>query len=224
MKQWLIASVSLLAIAGSLVTVQRHRHPEPPPLKLGPFLCYGEVIAQESAALIKSHGQIVLWRPKFNTPSRRLDAVVDAFRESVLKTGSRSIVAEEQDTILEDGRLGEMETCPVTATRLRELLQKHPQADLLVLVGGAPRLSDAELKQLPKHGPKVFIAILGGDPLNKSVFNSRLVQAAIVPRLADGPPETPAQTDVDRFDDNYMLVTPQTAHWLDWVPASAAAK
>src|SRR5438093_221905 len=149
MNRRLIGLLICLAILGMLTIGQRVTRSKRPALKVGPFVRFGQVVAQRATELTGGTGNIVLWSPTFKSPAQRMASAVDGFRQAMKQAGSLAIVADEHDAVARDGLSGEMDMCALSPERLLDLLQKHHNASLVVIFGGLPQVNDALLARLP---------------------------------------------------------------------------
>jgi hypothetical protein len=179
----------------------------PGKVEVGPAAALGEVAASESANLLGNSGQIVILVSETDKDSSTaLGIAFKAFTEALKNTGLK-VVATETIRLPELVLSG---TDPVPADRFLELVSKHAAVDALISFVGVPRLSAAQITQLPPQRPKIVVAAVFNPP-SKMLFAQGVVHLAILPRRATTPAEKPPRTAREWFEANYQVVTPETA-------------
>ncbi len=170
----------------------------------------GQRLAMEVGQLIKREGRIVVITvdPKLN-PTGELQ--LKPFLESIGRTKGITVAAVET---LGKAANAPGETAPLpgrglSAADFERILAKHSQADALVSLVGPPLLTPEQLRRLSAGKmPLVALTLVGFDredigPALKQLFQSRIVQLAVLPRTA---PE-PAHKKMGPFDRYYQIIT-----------------
>jgi len=161
----------------------------------------GEIMAEQTAQLIGSKGNLVLITiPTASEPE--LKTQLEAFHLKLKKLGDYEIKEHELDTkdqakyALGSGLSGR---------RFVRAVKNNPKANGIVSFVGAPRLSDEEIAQLTKT-PKFIAESRSPDHLPK-LFDKQIIQVAVVSRFvfpAPGPREP--KTAQEWFDKRYQLI------------------
>jgi hypothetical protein len=99
----------------------------------------------------------------------------------------------------------------LSADQLFKALATHANVGAVVLFMGFPPLADAELESLKKSKAKIIV-VSALHPDYKRLLQRQAIHLAIVPRPANELPEArAAQTLRERFDQEYMIITPAEA-------------
>ncbi len=218
-KRPLIVLISILVIVGSLVSIFLSQRRRSVKINLKPFEHLGVVMGEKVIALDDNNGPVVLWRMKSQVKIPVVDVPIKYFKDALDKKGLELIMEEnvinagQPPLMVPDMMMGGM-----AGDKFLALLNKYPNAGVLVLFGNTPYLTDEQLRSLPQHRPKVFVVAMHDLP-RKSLFENGIIQAAIVPRFQQPPAggnTNEPQTSTDWFDRYYMVVDPQTASTLPW--------
>ena len=204
MKQRILIGVSVLAIALALFFIYRRLHPQP---VLSFDVYFGDAVYQKTAPLAQEKKKVVVWCARLRIPMPELDAIIKEYRRTAKRDGHISIIAEERDPFEPNKGFGELFNYVSSATRVRELLAKYPQADLIVMFNGDPDFTGIDLAQLPNPHPKFFVVQYQELTLDKSQFANPLFAGAIVPSQVL--PTGPLKTDAEKFDAYYKFVMPE---------------
>ena len=174
----------------------------------------GEVLAQETARLIHTQGQVVI----VTMDSRRepeLKAQMEVFEKTLKKLGRISI--RELPVETEDKpqyRTG----AGLSSRRFLRILKKAGTADAIVSFIGAPRMTEEELAQIEK-APK-FVAECRSPDRIKRLFDKGVLQVAVINRFEyPAPVKHNPKTPKQWFEKYYQVVTAENASIL---PKSAA--
>jgi len=166
----------------------------------------GEVLAQETAKLIQSNGQVVIITMD-TSKFPELKTQLRAFEKALKALGPMSVKELPMDT--EDKpqyRTG----AGLSSRRFLRLLKKTGSAKAIVSFIGAPRMTDEEFAQVEK-APK-FIAECRSPDKVKKLFEKNVLQVAVINRF-DYPapikhnPKTPKQW----FEKYYQVIKADTA-------------
>jgi len=166
----------------------------------------GEVLAQETAKLIQSNGQVVIITMD-TSKFPELKTQLRAFEKALKALGPMSVKELPMDT--EDKpqyRTG----AGLSSRRFLRLLKKTGSAKAIVSFIGAPRMTDEEFAQVEK-APK-FIAECRSPDKVKKLFEKNILQVAVINRF-DYPapikhnPKTPKQW----FEKYYQVIKADTA-------------
>jgi len=204
-KEILIAGASLAAIIGSGVWIYFTQFAQPA-FNVVLHESVGEVLAQETAKLIQSNGQVVIITMD-TTKVPELKTQLRAFEKALKALGPMSVKELPMDT--EDKpqyRTG----AGLSSRRFLRLLKKTGNAKAIVSFIGAPRMTDDELAQVEK-APK-FVAECRSPDKVKKLFEKNILHVAVINRF-DYPapikhnPKTPKQW----FEKYYQVIKSETA-------------
>jgi len=202
----LVASLAVGAVAVSLYFAFAGRSPR---IDLNPYEALGAVTAEETAKLLNNKGQVlVLARDTGPDKNPSVEAELKAFRQTLKKHAGLSQVTEK---ILAPPMLMMATGGGVPPEQLFKALATHANVSALVLFGGLPPLAEPELETLRKSGVKIVV-VSSFHPGYRRLLQQQVVHRAIVPR-PDAPPAgaQPPRTLRERFDQDYLIVTPADA-------------
>jgi hypothetical protein len=151
----LIAIVCAVALLGSLMSLARGCRGKPS-VKLGPYEALGARAADETAALLRQNGCVLILAADLDSPV--IAAEVGQFQKTLCKNPGLSIAAVEI-----------IQTDPLRSAQFVSLLKKHAGVAAVVSFYGFPVFTDDELAQLPQPLPKI-VAILSGDDGARRLF------------------------------------------------------
>jgi hypothetical protein len=164
----------------------------------------GQVIAEETLALIGSNGEVVVLviEPgKFPTIKAQLASFLKTMKNT---EGTKVKVAElKADKPKYDLGSG------LSARRLLKEYKKYPHAAAIVSFIGLPNLEnleDRDLSQLKEKTPKLIVEERSVKKL-RHAFEKQIVELAIVPRFAFPAPIRTPQTPHEWFDKHFQIVT-----------------
>ena len=195
------AVVAVLAIVVSLVSLYRTMVvPAAPENSRQPYVGLGQVLGEETAKSLGDHGRVVvvIWDDN-NQSGNPLTDALEAFRGVLKKHPNIHITATDAIRI-ETNKF--MMVGELTSETFNELLEKHSQADGLVLFTGLPPLESQPPIQVPTPHPQI-IAVQIKSPLTKAYFDRQIVSVAISsserpPTSTAANPKTPREW-FDRF-------------------------
>ncbi len=210
MKQKLLAALAIILFAVGFFRIYRVLNPPPTPMALGLYDYSGQAISQKVLTSNKGSRHIILWHPQLSPTSDPLDVTLETFRQSFLKEPGNTITAEEMDPYKRRGPCPDLTAYPVTAERVRELQQKYPQADLLVIFSGKPKFPPpAAAGTLPK----VFVVTLIGMRLDAEIYTNPQFAGSLEPSnkpwIAQSVPGR--FTDVEIFEHTFQFFPPGIA-------------
>ncbi|MDD2710959.1 MAG: hypothetical protein PHV34_23525 [Verrucomicrobiae bacterium] len=204
-----VTVVSILLIIASLTSIYftQCSGTGTPKLDLTPYQTMGEVTAQETSKMLENKGQIVLMTMDLQKqPNVVIDASLKSFQEAIKKTGVAVKAIEAYSPGTNDMEFMMMESLPPSF--YIRTVEKHSDADALVSFLGAPRLTDEQLRALPQKLPKLVAIASFGPPFEiKKLFEERVLNLAIVPRMTPPDPNKKPSTPREKFDANFQVVT-----------------
>jgi len=204
-KEILMAAGSMAVIVASGVWIYFTQFAQPA-FNMVLHESVGEVLAQETAKLIQSNGQVVIITMD-TSKFPELKTQLRAFEKALKALGPMSVKELPMDT--EDKpqyRTG----AGLSSRRFLRLLKKTGSAKAIVSFIGAPRMTDEEFAQVEK-APK-FIAECRSPDKVKKLFEKNILQVAVINRF-DYPapikhnPKTPKQW----FEKYYQVIKADTA-------------
>ncbi len=169
----------------------------------------GEVLAEQTAALIGKKGRIVTIAIE-TKEWPELKTQIDAFKAALKKLGNYDVREYEMDT-KDQPKYGV--GTGLSGRRYVRTVRKNENADVFVSFVGAPKLSDEEVAELTRK-PKLVAESRSPDYL-PSLFSNQLITVAVVSRFqfpspASGDPKSPQEW----FTKRYQVVTAETAATL----------
>lgn len=172
------------------------------------FTALGEVMAEKTTQLGDGKGTLVLVvAERDDHQSTDYGLAADIFRKTLGK-GMQVVATEVVKTppVLTRG------VEPLAAEKFSELLQKYSQTDCLISFVGVPRLTAAQIAQLPSPRPRVVAVITYNAP-TKAMFANKLLSLAAV--FKPGSQEAVLSGSAQEiFDAQYQLVAPDTVSLL----------
>ena len=202
----LVASLAAGAVAASLYFAIAGRSPR---IDLNPYTALGAVTAEETAKLLGNKGQVlVMARDTGADKNPSVEAELKAFRQTLKKHAGLSQVTER---ILATPMLMMATGGGVPPDQLFKALATHANVGALVLFCGLPPLADPELETLKKSGVRIVV-VSSFQPGYRLLLEQQVIHLAIVPRPDAPPPGAqPPRTLRERFDQDYLIVTPAAA-------------
>ncbi len=203
----------IAASLSSLLLTTCEFQPSLPKANLLPYQGTGQVLAEETAKLLGNKGKIVvLVMDTGQVEITADDPRMNAFTEAIKGQKDITVMAVEKisPSLMIRSPAGKM----LRAEPFLEIFQQYPNVDAIVSLIGVPRLADEQIGGLAQNRPK-FVAV--SDPATssselKKLFEAQVLQLAIAPR---GHPSTnggkPPSTPREWFDQNYIVVTPESA-------------
>lgn len=202
-KDLMVGSVAVAAIVMAVYWGLKGHSPR---IDLDPYEVLGAVTAEETAKLLGAPGPVlVMARGAGGHENPSVEAQLKAFARSLKKQDglSQITVRVEATPMLMMATGG-----GIPPERLFEALAKHANVAAVVLFGGLPALSDPEVEALRKRAVKVVV-VSSFRPDYERLLEQGVLHLAVVPRPDPPPPEVrPSRTLRERFDQEYVLVTP----------------
>ena len=205
-KDVIVVSLALGAAVASLYFGFAGRSPQ---INLDAYEVLGAVTAEETAKLLADHGLVlVMARDSGADKNPSVEAELDAFQQTLKKhPGLRLVTERVQVTPMLMMATGG----GVPPDQLFKALQTHTNVGALVLFFGFPPLADPELEALAKSGVKTVV-VSSFHPDYQRLLERRAIHLAIVPRSeAPSPGSQAPRTVRERFDQDYIIVTPVEA-------------
>jgi len=205
-RDTVVVSLAVGAAAVSLYSAFPGRSPK---IDLNPYEAVGAVAAEETAKLLGNQGRVlVMARDTGAEKNPSVEAELKAFRRTLKKHAGLSQVTEN---IRATPMLMMATGGGVPPDQLFKALETHANVGALVLFCGMPPLADPELETLRKHGVKTVV-VSSFYPGYRLLLEQQVIHLAIVPRPdAPAPGAPPPRTLRERFDQDYMIVTPAEA-------------
>ena len=212
-KEILLLSGSLAAIIGSSLWIYFTQFAQPA-FNVPLHQRVGEVLAQETARLIHTQGQVVVVTMDASKEPE-LKAQMQIFEKTLKKLGPISIKELPVET---DDKPHYRTGAGLSSRRFLRILKKSATADAIVSFIGAPRMTEEELAQVDK-APK-FVAECRSPDRIKRLFDKKLLQVAVVNRFEyPAPVKHNPKTPKQWFEKYYQVVTAENASIL---PKNAA--
>jgi len=204
-KEIFIVSGALASIVGSGIWIYFTEFAQPA-FNLPLHERVGEVLAQQTAKLIHSNGQVVVVTMDASK-APELKAQMQVFEKTLKKFGRISIKELPMDT--EDKpqyRTG----AGLSSRRFLRIVKKSAGADAIVSFIGAPRMTEDELAQVEK-APKFVAECRSPDKIRK-LFEKKILQVAVVNRFDyPAPIKHNPKTAKQWFEKYYQVVTAEDA-------------
>ena len=212
-KEILLLSGSLAAIVGSSLWIYFTQFAQPT-FNVPLHQRVGEVLAQETARLIHTQGQVVVVTMDASKEPE-LKAQMQIFEKTLKKLGPINIKELPVET---DDKPHYRTGAGLSSRRFLRILKKSAAADAIVSFIGAPRMTEEELAQVDK-APK-FVAECRSPDRIKRLFDKKLLQVAVVNRFEyPAPVKHNPKTPKQWFEKYYQVVTAENASIL---PKNAA--
>ena len=205
-KDVIVVSLALGAAVVSLYLGFAGRSPK---LNLDPYQVLGAVTAEETAKLLADKGLVLVTaRDTGADKNPSVEAELNAFQQTLKKhPGLRLVTERVQVTPMLMMATGGS----VPPNQLFKVLQTHANLGALVLFFGFPALADPELEAVEKSGVKTVV-VSSFHPDYKRLLERRAIHLAIVPRQEALQPDSQASRTLrERFDQDYVIVTPVEA-------------
>jgi len=172
---------------------------------------YTQVTAQEISHLLGGRGDVVVvsWGPPADDakdPAGPRD--VQAFC-AALKRAGLHLLAKDRVPPVHAGY-----DIVWTAENYRVMLERYPQAGVLVSFVGAPRLSAENIRELPARRPKLVVVRGGDAKITRKLLEQGVVDGAVLPRAEPPSSDRPPKTAREWFDKYYLFITPETVSQL----------
>jgi hypothetical protein len=178
-------------------------------INLDTYEVLGAVAAEETVKLLANNGLVlVMARDTGADKNPSVEAELHAFQQTLKKhRGLRLVTERVQVTPMLMMATGG----GVPPDQLFKALQTHTNVGALVLFFGFPPLADPELEALAKSGVKIIV-VSSFHPNYQRLLERRAIHLAIVPRSeAPSPVSQAPRTLRERFDQDYIIVTPVEA-------------
>jgi hypothetical protein len=201
-----VGTLAVLAIVAAALLLWRQS--ANPRVNLQPSAAVGEVVADEISRLLGGPGKIVILSRQIagdgpNATRERVTSLTAALEHhATLKLAATEWVPRAPAGMMDLGTL--------TAEQFQTALEKHPEANAIVVFAGLPPFSLPLATQLTSRSLKL-ISVSGYGPNIRRWLESKALAIAVVPRTEDLPPGTPApKTNRDWFQREFEILTPET--------------
>jgi len=204
-KRPLLVLVSVIVIVASLISIYLTFRTPTAKFNRKPFEGIGQVVAEQTAKLLKERGEIVVVVMKFdNKHMNALTAPPEAFRAALKSYPGIRIRTTESVSAQPQAMIGPGTS--LSADQFIALLEKHATADALVSFVGVPLFQPADWDKIPRRRPKVIEA--GSySPQIREFLERQIVQVSIQPRFKSFQETNEPVTPREWFDRYYMVVT-----------------
>jgi hypothetical protein len=177
-------------------------------LHAAPFEQVGRVLAAETVRVLGGRGGIVVLRTRVATDPA--DTVLGPATETFFRVlgrapGLRILATEEDEYNPLDQEAGWTRTTMEPA-RFAAFLERHRDADAVVLLGGTPRLRIQDLEKLPSPRPRIVSASILTTP-ERWLLEERVIDSAIVLQPHASTERRPPATPEEAFARRYLVVT-----------------
>jgi len=205
----LLAGLALVAVAAALHFGLGARTTGAARLNLDPYTALGVVTAEETAKLLGEEGRVlVMVRDTGPNTNPSIEAQVKAFQQTLKPRRGVSVVVEKF-------QLTPMQMLAaaggVPTDQLFRALAAHPNTGAVVLFFGLPPLSEKEARALKESGAKLIV-VSSFRPGYRQLMERQVIHRVIAPRPEAPPPgSAPPRTARERFDQDYLLITPAEA-------------
>lgn len=205
-KDVMVASLAAGAAAVSLYFAFAGRSPK---IDLNSYEVLGAVTAEETAKLLGNKGQVlVMARDTGADKNPSVEAELKAFRQTLKQHAGLSQVTER---VLATPMLMMATGGGVPPDQLFKALETHTNVGAVVLFCAVPPLADSESETLKKHGVKTVV-VSSFHPDYRRLLEQQVIHLVIVLRPdAPLPGAQPPRTLRERFDQDYIIVTPADA-------------
>lgn len=211
-KRTAVAVVSILVIIAAVLFITMQQWGRTPKANLDPLATAGEVLADETRALLGGRGQVVV--VTYDTSKMAMpvaEAQLKAFQARLKKEGGVTVKAVEVLPAMPPGMAA------WGGAQYLQLAERHAGADAIVSFVGPPLFTEAELGRLPQQMPRGLVFGNGspGQPMRK-LFERGVIQVAVVHRLVPprSVPGSAASTSRAQFDQQFQVVGKDTAGML----------
>lgn len=197
-----------------LVVFVVRRQSSDPAMNLRPSVAVGEMLAEETTRLLGGKGNIVvIGRVSAKDGQTAGGEQMASFGTAMRRRASPRIAATEW---LPRPPGPMMNAGDLTAERLLQLVEKHPEADAFVVFAGLPPLSASLGEKLTARSLRL-LAVCGYGATVRRWLETRALAVAVVPRFGELPPGTPApKTAKDWFRQEFELLTPESVGHLPY--------
>jgi hypothetical protein len=213
-KRRLVALGCVLVIIATFASIILQYRRKPDMVSLSHYAVAGEMLGMQTAKLLHDQGKIVILA--YDTkqiPVPYATTQLDALRTTVQKKTHLTIEGVES---LNYSSEGVAMTGMFHGETFGTLINKHSGVAAIVSLVGAPTLTDAEIRKLPRDRPKCLIYGIGIPGMQlRRLLHSGIIDAAVVGRFTPFPASaTKPRTNEELFDRHYQIITPSTADSL----------
>lgn len=199
-RKQIVATVAILVIVGSLISLYFTMVPRAPKINRLPFIGLGQVLAEETSKAINGRGRVVAVVTEAHTGSE--SPLHDQFVEfqKTLKAGGVELAATES-VPLEENSI----SMGVSAQNLDAILKKHAAVNAIVLLVGLPELGVQPPITLPARHPAI-ITLQATPSGARSYLERGIATVLILPRMTPGEAAEPT-TPRGWFDKYFEVFT-----------------
>ena len=207
----MMAVVSIVVIAASAMVIALRQFNRNDTVNLDPFAVAGEVMADETRALLGGRGQVVVVTCDTAKAAMPIaTAQQKAFQEQLKRQGGITVAAVEALQVNPSPGMAVW-----SGTQYRQLLERHAGVDAIISFLGPPLFTEAEINHLPAKLPRGLV-IGGGSPGQplRGLFERGVIQVAVVPRLTPPVSGSAPPTGPEQFAQQFQVVRTDTAGTL----------
>jgi ABC-type sugar transport system substrate-binding protein len=191
---------AVLTIAVALLLLNQTLHPKPLDEQVMPQTGVGQVLAEQAAKAMNDKGRVaVVCMP---TGSVESQAQLQGFQRTLGKHKNITIAATTtfKPTEAASGKLN--------FQQFAQVINEHPNADVIVSFLGVTSFTDAQIASLPQPSPKLVVMDWDAGDIQRGM-RAGLVKAAVTSRRLTALPTDDPKTPLQWFGRYYDLVTPQ---------------
>ncbi len=205
-KQTMGVLMAILAIAGSAAWIYYGPSSGSQKFDLNPYHALGAGVAEETAQLFGSKGQVVVIAPgnsEFKNPA--VEGQLNSFQKTLKKSGvAIAATVKFKLTPLESMTTGGA----VPRDQFLKVLQSHPNVGAVVLFCGFPQLASQDYDALKQSRAK-FVVASGYMPDYRQLLEAQVIHLAIVPQFDRSPTTAKKpQTLQEWFESEFVVIRP----------------
>lgn len=198
--------IAILAIAGGTAGIYYSQSDASRKFDLNPYNALGAGVAEETAKLLGSKGQVIVIEPdtgEFKNPA--VEGQRNAFQKTLKKKGiTIATTVKFKLTPMERMATGGA----VPRDQFLNVLQGHANTGAIILFCGFPQLTTQDYDTLKQSGAKVVVAS-GYVPGYRNLLEAQVIHLAIVPQFdRTSTPTKKPQTVLERFESEFVVLTP----------------
>lgn len=178
-KKPLVVALCIGAIVISILSLFITQCERTPRIDVARYAAAAEGLAKHMGEDLPEGTKIVLVVMDPDIKSQVFSAQTKGFETGFAAHGSKLKIIETYPIKLEDMSRGTGSGMPTKV--YFDVLQKHPDVDVIASLVGIPLLSDAEIDQLPANIPKLYALILYGIGV-KRAFDEGILSGSVIPK------------------------------------------
>ena len=178
-KKPLVIGVCIVAIVISILSLFITQCESSPKIDVSRYAAAAEGLGKKLGQELPDGSKVVLVSMDPKIESQVFSAQMEGFDKGFAPFTSKIEIVERYNIKLEDMSRGTGSGMPTKV--YTDVLQKHPNVDVIASLVGIPLLSDEEIDQLPANIPKLYAMILY-DIGVKRAFDEGILSAAVIPK------------------------------------------